>query len=160
MLIGRGSELARIGQLLAEARLGTSGVLVIAGEPGVGKTALLRHAVEAARGMTRPAGQGRRVRGRAPVRRPATRCCARRFDRLDALPPRQAAALSGALGLSPGVETRPLPDRRRHAQPARVAGRARAAAGRDRRRPVDRRVVAAAVLFAARRLLADALARC
>ena len=104
MLIGRGSELARIGQLLAEARLGTSGVLVIAGEPGVGKTALLRHAVEEARGMTVLQDKGVESEAELPfaglyaLLRPA-------FDRLDALPPRQAAALKGALGLSPGVES-------------------------------------------------------
>ena len=104
MLIGRGSELARIGQLLAEARLGTSGVLVIAGEPGVGKTALLRHAVEEARGMTVLQAKGVESEAELPfaglyaLLRPA-------FDRLDALPPRQAAALKGALGLSPGVES-------------------------------------------------------
>ena len=104
MLIGRGSELARIGQLLAEARLGTSGVLVIAGEPGVGKTALLRHAVEEARGMAVLQAKGVESEAELPfaglyaLLRPA-------FDRLDAPAPRQAAALKGALGLSPGVES-------------------------------------------------------
>jgi hypothetical protein len=52
MLVGRGAELARVEQLLAGARLGTSAVLVTSGEPGIGKTALLQHAIEQARDMT------------------------------------------------------------------------------------------------------------
>ena len=47
MVIGRGAELARIDRLLASARLGTSEALVITGEAGIGKTALLEYAVGA-----------------------------------------------------------------------------------------------------------------
>jgi DNA-binding CsgD family transcriptional regulator len=50
MLYGRGTERAAIGELLASARAGRSGVLVIRGEPGIGKTALLdqvAHATDA-----------------------------------------------------------------------------------------------------------------
>ncbi|MFD1275907.1 AAA family ATPase [Streptomyces kaempferi] len=41
MLHGRTTECQRLDQLLAEARSGHSGTLVISGEPGIGKSALL-----------------------------------------------------------------------------------------------------------------------
>ncbi len=41
MLVGREEELRRVTSLLDEARRGRSGTLVVVGEPGVGKTALL-----------------------------------------------------------------------------------------------------------------------
>ncbi len=41
MLVGREPEQQRIAQLAAAARLGQSGVLVVRGEAGIGKTALL-----------------------------------------------------------------------------------------------------------------------
>jgi DNA-binding CsgD family transcriptional regulator len=44
MLLGRDTERRRIETLLADARAGTSGVLILRGEPGIGKTALLDHA--------------------------------------------------------------------------------------------------------------------
>ena len=43
-LFGRRSELSTIDRLVADGRNGRSGVLVIEGEPGIGKTALLDHA--------------------------------------------------------------------------------------------------------------------
>ena len=42
MLIGRGAERERIERLLSDARRGQSGVLVVRGEAGIGKTTLLR----------------------------------------------------------------------------------------------------------------------
>ena len=50
MLYGREDEQAAIGGLLAAAGSGRSGVLVLRGEPGIGKTALLDHAEGAAVG--------------------------------------------------------------------------------------------------------------
>jgi len=44
-LAGRGTECARLDQLLAEARLGNSAALVLRGEAGIGKSALLEYAV-------------------------------------------------------------------------------------------------------------------
>ena len=44
MLVGREVEQRVIEQLLAGARVGDSGVLVISGDPGIGKTRLLDHA--------------------------------------------------------------------------------------------------------------------
>ena len=50
-LRGRSSERARLDQVLEEVRGGHSAVLVIRGEAGVGKTALLRYATEQASGF-------------------------------------------------------------------------------------------------------------
>jgi hypothetical protein len=50
VLLGRRRECDQLEQLLAEVRGGTSRVLVLRGEPGAGKTALLDHAEEAATG--------------------------------------------------------------------------------------------------------------
>ena len=47
----RSSERALLDRLLEDARRGQSGVLVIRGEAGVGKTALLRYAIEQASGF-------------------------------------------------------------------------------------------------------------
>ncbi|HEV2061776.1 MAG TPA: ATP-binding protein, partial [Solirubrobacteraceae bacterium] len=51
MLHGRDTEVERIAQLLEAARNGTSGALLITGEPGIGKTALLEHAIGSAAGF-------------------------------------------------------------------------------------------------------------
>jgi len=51
VLLGRRSEIEVLDRLLAGARGGRSGVLVLSGEPGVGKTALLEYAVGAAQGF-------------------------------------------------------------------------------------------------------------
>ena len=62
MLLGRGSECAVIDRLLERARAGKSGAIVVRGEPGVGKTALLEYAIDAASGPAGRARRGRRVR--------------------------------------------------------------------------------------------------
>lgn len=50
-MIGRDEERSVIGRLLMDARSGRSGALVLCGEPGVGKSVLLAHAIELADGM-------------------------------------------------------------------------------------------------------------
>ena len=50
-LAGRGAEGARLDRLLADARVGQSAVLVLRGEPGIGKTALLGYVAERAAGF-------------------------------------------------------------------------------------------------------------
>jgi hypothetical protein len=104
MLHGRSAETARIDELLAAARDGRSGALVIRGEAGVGKTALLDYAAAAA-GMRVLRGTGIESETELPfaalqlVLRPA-------LGRLDLLPPPQARALRGAFGLAatPGAD--------------------------------------------------------
>lgn len=51
LLVGRSEECATVGRLLAAARQGSSGVLLIRGEPGIGKTAFLEHTAQEAPGM-------------------------------------------------------------------------------------------------------------
>ncbi|HEX2034700.1 MAG TPA: ATP-binding protein, partial [Chloroflexota bacterium] len=51
MLYGRGGEQATIDRLLARARAGEGGGLVLRGEPGIGKSALVTYAAERAGGM-------------------------------------------------------------------------------------------------------------
>ncbi|MBA2694621.1 MAG: ATP-binding protein, partial [Actinobacteria bacterium] len=108
MLIGRDAEQRAIGELMAGARAGRSGVLVLTGEAGIGKTVLLEHADTAAvaRGMRvqrvvgneleRDLGYG----GLSQLVGTAT-------DDLARLPPPQAQALAVALNLREG----PPPDR-------------------------------------------------
>src|ERR1700729_3408381 len=51
-LRGRSRERARLGRLLTGLRSGRSGVLVLRGEAGIGKTALLEQFIEQATGCT------------------------------------------------------------------------------------------------------------
>jgi hypothetical protein len=51
MLVGRVAERAVADRLIEDARAGRSGVLVIRGEAGVGKTELLEYAAQAAEGF-------------------------------------------------------------------------------------------------------------
>ena len=51
MLIGRERECARLDELLQEAGNGHSRALVLRGDPGIGKTALLEYAIERAEGF-------------------------------------------------------------------------------------------------------------
>jgi DNA-binding CsgD family transcriptional regulator len=51
VLLGRAEECARIDELLDRARCGRSGTLVIRGDPGIGKTALVDYAGSRADGM-------------------------------------------------------------------------------------------------------------
>jgi hypothetical protein len=78
MLVGRRPETLAIDRLLADARQGRSGVLVIRGEAGIGKSALLGYAQEQAEGMTVLRGVGiesESVRKATPAPRPR---CGRR----------------------------------------------------------------------------------
>ena len=51
MFVGRERERARIDRLLHDARAGRSGALLLHGEAGIGKTALMRWAIGQATGM-------------------------------------------------------------------------------------------------------------
>ncbi|MFD1149597.1 AAA family ATPase, partial [Saccharothrix hoggarensis] len=149
MLHGQSAELAVVEGLLADARAGRSGVLVVRGEAGIGKSALLTHAATIATTSTAAAtattsttatsttaaasttaatattaatttpataanpAANRRTAGFLVLRGTAVESesvvpfaglnllLGRAVDRLDALPPNQAAALRGALGLAP-----------------------------------------------------------
>ena len=68
VLHGRRNEREVLDRLLAAVRGGQSGVLVVCGEAGVGKTALLESAIRSAVGVPGVAGGGCRVRDGARVR--------------------------------------------------------------------------------------------
>ncbi|MFI5639582.1 AAA family ATPase [Streptomyces goshikiensis] len=96
---GRYAERERIERLLADARRGASGVLLVHGEAGIGKTALLDHAAEQAHGV-----RVLRVEGIESEMEMAFGGLHQLFlpvmDLVDALPEPQAAALRSAFGLS------------------------------------------------------------
>lgn len=100
-LFGREAEQQVIDGLLADARAGRSAAVVVRGEMGIGKTALLGYAGAAADGMLvlRAAGVETEAElafgGLHLLLRPV-------LDRIDGLPGPQSAALHGALGLSAG----------------------------------------------------------
>ncbi|MFI7637500.1 AAA family ATPase [Nonomuraea sp. NPDC049400] len=98
MLYGRAAEQAQVDRLLADARSGRSGVLVMRGQPGIGKSALLSHLTERAAGVRVLHGVG--IESEAELPYAALHLLLRsELDRIDALPEPQAAALRGALGL-------------------------------------------------------------
>ncbi|MFI7704174.1 LuxR C-terminal-related transcriptional regulator [Nonomuraea sp. NPDC049480] len=100
MLRGRESDQKAIDVLLDQARGGRSGVLVIKGEPGIGKTSLLAYAEERARDMEMLRGLG--IETEADIPFASLHLLLRHLlDRFGALPEPQAAALAGAMGLAP-----------------------------------------------------------
>jgi len=98
MLVGRGTEQRAIDQLVAAARLGTSGVLAVTGEAGAGKTALLDHTVDGLTDMRVLRATGLESESEIPfatllqLLRPA-------LGALEGIPPIQADALAAALAL-------------------------------------------------------------
>jgi DNA-binding CsgD family transcriptional regulator len=105
-LLGRGPECAAIDSLLENARADTGGSLVVRGEAGIGKTALLDYARQrAAPGMVLSASgveaeSDLAFAGLHELLRPVLSC-------LGDLPGTQSQALAGALGMAPSSQ----PDR-------------------------------------------------
>ena len=100
-LLGRERERAQLDQLLEQARLGRSGSLVVRGDAGIGKTALLAYAADRAEGMTVLRATG--VEGEYELAFAGLHALLWPvIDRLDELPEPQRAALAAALGLAPG----------------------------------------------------------
>src|SRR5215471_10986733 len=101
MLLDRLTERAALGQLLEAARGGRGAVLVVRGEAGVGKTALLEDAVAAATGMriARVAG----VESEMELAYAALQqLCAPMLESLERLPDPQRDALAVVFGLRAG----------------------------------------------------------
>ena len=100
-LLGRRSECAALDQLVASVREGLSRALVLRGEPGVGKSALLGYLVRRASGcaIARAAGvESEMELAFAGLHQ----LCAPFVDRLDRLPGPQREALGTALGVHEG----------------------------------------------------------
>ncbi|MGK5672841.1 helix-turn-helix transcriptional regulator [Micromonospora sp. URMC 106] len=106
-LHGREPEQDAIAELLAGARAGSSSSLVLRGEPGIGKTALLEHAAASAGDMRLLRGTGVEVEAELPfsglqlLLRPALGSRA-------ALPGPQRAALQAAFGLGSAAGCEPM----------------------------------------------------
>ncbi|HMI24614.1 MAG TPA: ATP-binding protein, partial [Streptosporangiaceae bacterium] len=157
MLLGRLPERAALSGLLDAARAGRSGVLVVRGEPGVGKTALLEYAIESASDI--------RVAWVAGVESEMELAfaslhllCVPLLDRLQALPAPQRDALEVAFGLREGA----APDRFLVGLAAlsllsEVAGQQPLLCVVDDAQWLDR-ASAQALAFVARRLLAESVA--
>ena len=156
MLVGRDTERRVIEQLVAGARVGAAGVLLVTGEPGIGKTTLLDEAAATlTTGLRLLRARGTEAERDVPfgalhqLLRPA-------LADLGRIPHPQQAALSAALALSPGESTAD-----RFAVGAatlslicRYAEEAPVAVIVDDAHLLDR-PSAEALLFAARRFLAD-----
>ena len=101
MLLGRARERQEIGDALTRARSGASATLALAGEPGIGKTALLDYAARQAAGMRLLRARGIESEAQIPfgslleLIRPA-------LPMLGKIPEPQAAAMESALALRPG----------------------------------------------------------
>ncbi|MEU8302711.1 AAA family ATPase [Actinomadura sp. NPDC048955] len=98
MLLGRDGELAAIDGLLDRARAGRSGTLVLRGEAGIGKSALLDHAAGAADGMRVLRGTGVETESGMPYAG-LHLLLGRHLDRIGGLPDAQAEALRAALNM-------------------------------------------------------------
>ena len=107
LLLGRAGEREALDRLLENVRGGQSAVLVIRGEAGVGKTALLHYCARAGVRLPGRADRRRRVRDGAAVRRAAPAL------RADARPARRAARAAAATRCASRSAWRPAtpPDR-------------------------------------------------
>ena len=107
MLIGRESESARLTELVEGARHGSAGSVVVLGEPGIGKSALLADLVAHAGGALVLRTQGLEVE--APLAFAALHRLLRPVMRLrDDLPAPQARALRVAFGEEEGPSVEPF----------------------------------------------------
>ena len=112
-LLGRRDECAALDRLVADVLAGASRVLVLRGEAGVGKSALLGYLSDRVAGEAGRGG-GWRVVSALGVESEMElaysglqQLCAPLLDHLDELPPPQRDALATVFGLSTG----PAPDR-------------------------------------------------
>ena len=106
VLLGRAGERQVLDRLLENVRGGQSAVLVIRGEAGVGKTALLHYCARQASGFRVARIAGVESEMELPFAG-LHQLCAPMLGRIGGLPEPQQAALSVALGLSSGA----APDR-------------------------------------------------
>jgi DNA-binding CsgD family transcriptional regulator len=105
-LLGRADECALLGELLADVRRGKSRSLVLRGEAGIGKTALLGYLVDSAANLTVARAVG--VESEMELAFASLhQLCAPLLDGLERLPGPQRDALEIVFGLAAG----PAPDR-------------------------------------------------
>jgi DNA-binding CsgD family transcriptional regulator len=100
LFVGRRTERQVVSRILAASRRGRSEVLIVRGEAGIGKTALLRYAIGRAGAMRVLSARGVASESAIPfaglseLLRPP-------LDQIDRLPGRQSSALAGALAIGP-----------------------------------------------------------
>jgi DNA-binding CsgD family transcriptional regulator len=101
-LVGRREEIARLQALLSTVRDGGSASLVVRGEPGVGKSALLERLVDSASGCQIARAVG--VEGEIDLPYAGMhQLCRSMMDSMDSLPMPQREALHVAFGLASGA---------------------------------------------------------
>jgi DNA-binding CsgD family transcriptional regulator len=157
VLHGRRVEREALDGLLAAVRGGQSRVLVVCGEAGVGKTALLESAIGSASGFQVARAAGVESEMELPFAA-LQQLCAPMLDRLDRLP----APQQGALGVAFGLRAGDAPDRFLVGLAvlsllAEVAGEGALLCVVDDAQWLDR-ASAQALVFVARRLLAESVA--
>jgi ATP/maltotriose-dependent transcriptional regulator MalT len=102
VLVGRAAESAWLKRRLALARRGQGGAALVTGEPGAGKTALIRQVCAGARGLRVLRGVG--VESEASLGFSVLAdICRPLLGLLEQIPGPQAAALQSALALGPAV---------------------------------------------------------
>ena len=107
MLRGRRDECAVLDGLLEGVRSGRSGVLVLRGEPGIGKTALLEYVVASASDLRVLRAMAAESEMELPYAA-LHQLCAPVLDRLGRLPGPQRDALQTTFGLSEGAAPDPF----------------------------------------------------
>ncbi|MGW6441619.1 ATP-binding protein [Lentzea sp. NPDC055074] len=101
-MTGRHGERRRVGALVEAARAGRGGSLVLGGEPGIGKSALLAHAERAASGFRVLRATGSEFEQELPYAA-LHQLCVPLLRHLDALPGPRSEALRIAFGLTGGA---------------------------------------------------------
>jgi predicted ATPase len=101
VLIGREADAGRVERLVQDAREGRSGALLVRGDPGIGKTALLEHARESGADLQLLVARGIEAESELPYSGLAD-LVAPLLALRERLPPAQALALGQALALEDG----------------------------------------------------------
>src|SRR3954471_5115258 len=101
-MLGRRAECEAVDRLLADVLVGQSRVLVVRGEAGVGKTALLRYVAEEAAGCRVARAAGVQSEMELPFAG-LHQLCAPIFDSLNRIPDPQRDALRVAFGVQDGA---------------------------------------------------------
>jgi DNA-binding CsgD family transcriptional regulator len=106
-LRGRTVECAKLDELLSAVRSGQSGALVVRGEPGCGKSALLDYVAEHSDGCRLDRAVGVESEMELPFAK-LHQLCMPVLDRVERLPPPQRGALETSFGLSDGRQPDPF----------------------------------------------------
>jgi DNA-binding CsgD family transcriptional regulator len=101
LLLGRPNECEELDRLVAETRAGQGGALVLYGEPGIGKTALLEYMISVAADFQVLRTVGNEAEEELPFAA-LQQLCAPCVARTEQLPPPQRDALHVAFGLAHG----------------------------------------------------------